>query len=312
MEPPPLGPGPLVVLATVWTDDGCLLRLRRPGRDSALVTAVGLELRYRIGGDGPRHCVGYQSPKRNEGRYVECHNRPRAGERTCVSCAVANAEFAADLHHAHTRNVEEIHGAVRHHLEKANVLYLAAFRDGSVKVGTSTGGRRHTRLAEQGAWRAVEVATVADGYGVRRLEDLVTERLGLPQAVATTRKLRGMTSPRGDDDLDRELAARCAEVHDLLATDEGRAAAPARPTRHWWHSPEADAPWWDRPLRYPTSLDAPGNHHVEIQAVCGRLAVVTRPGRTDRFVADLGALFGREVELGDFEPDQLAVQDSLF
>ena len=205
MTAAPLDPGPLVVLGSSWGDAGCDLRVRRRGQDSFLVPAVGLELNFRVDPGAARHCIGHHAPKRNDGRYVECHNPPRPGEKTCVSCAVADAEFAADLHHAHTRPADQIHESVRQHLQRTNILYLAAFRDGSIKVGTSTGTRRHTRLIEQGAWRAIEVAEVSDGFAVRRLEDLVTERLTLPQAVATTRKLRGMVSPRGDGELDRLL-----------------------------------------------------------------------------------------------------------
>lgn len=304
-------PGPLIVLDTIWTRDGCMLRVRRPGSDSELVPAPGLELNYRADPDGPRHCVGHQSPKRNDGAYVECHNRPQPGEKTCVSCAVADAEFAADLHHAHTRSRDEIHDAVLHHLQRTNILYLAAFRDGSIKVGTSTGTRRATRLIEQGAWRAVEVATVSDGFAVRRLEDLVTERLGLPQSVAATRKLRGMVSPRADDELEGSLTDLLADVHELLASPEGLDAGTAEPIEQWWSFPGADGPQWRGLHRYPARLEA-GHHHVRIEAMCGRLAVLARPGGCDRFVADLGSLYGRELELGDFEPDELLVQDSLF
>lgn len=308
----PLEPGPLVLLGSDWGADGCRLRLRRPDEESELIQAVGLELNYRAVTDGPRHCLGHHSPKRNEGRYLDCHNPPQAGEKTCVSCAVADAEFAADLHHAHTKPIEEIHDSVRQHLQRTNILYLAAFRDGSVKVGTSTGTRRHTRLIEQGAWRAIEVAEVGDGFAVRRLEDLVTERLGLPQAVATTRKLRGMLAPRTDAELDGLLAERAAEVHELLAGVDGRAAADnAKPTDTRWSSAEAGDPRWDRPHPYPLAIDN-GSHHLRIEAMCGRLAAVARPGGEDRFVIDIGRLYGRQIELGAFQPDELAVQDSLF
>lgn len=304
-------PGPLAVLGSQWTEDGCLVRVRRPGETSVLVPVVGLELRYRIDADGPRHCVGHHSPKRNDGRYLECLNQPRPSEKTCVRCAVADAEFAADLHHAHTRSPDEIHQSVLHHLQRTNVLYLAAFRDGSVKVGTSTGGRRHTRLVEQGAWVAVEAAEVVDGFAVRHLEDLVTEALGLPQAIATSRKLKGMTSPRSDHELERTLTDHLGHVHRLMDDEQGREIGGATPTERWWRSPEADQPGWQRPIRYPLALDQ-GSHHVIIGAACGRLVNLARPGGTDHFVDDLGRLYGRELELGAFEPDQLLVQDSLF
>lgn len=313
-EPPTgaLDPGPLVILGSDWGEDGCRLRLRRPGAASSLVPAVGIDLNYRADPAAPRHCLGHHSPKRNDGRYLACDNQPRPGEKTCTSCAVADAEFAADLHHAHTKPVDQIHDSVRQHLQRTNVLYLAAFRDGSVKVGTSTASRRSTRLTEQGAWRAVEVAEVGDGFAVRRLEDLVTERLGLPQAVATTRKLRGMLAPRSDAELDARLTDRAAEVHALLAGDEGQAAAEdATATDVRWASAEATDPAWDRPHPYPLALDT-GQHHIRIEAMCGRLAAVSRPGGSDRFVIDIGRLYGREIEIGTFQSDEVTVQDSLF
>lgn len=313
-EPPtgPLDPGPLVILGSDWGDVGCRLRLRRPGATSALTSAVGLGLNYRADPAAARHCLGHHSPKRNEGRYLECDNPPQPGEKTCVSCAIADAEFAADLHHAHTKPVDQIHESVRQHLQRTNILYLAAFRDGSVKVGTSTATRRGTRLTEQGAWRAVEVAEVGDGFAVRRLEDLVTERLGLPQAVATTRKLRGMLTPRSDVELDAVLARRSADVHELMTSDAGRtAAAGATPIDRHWSSAEATAPVWERPHPYPLALDA-GQHDLTIEAMCGRLAAVSRPDGADRFVIDIGRLYGREIEIGSFQSDEVTVQDSLF
>ena len=308
---PILSDGPLVILSTIWTADGCLLRVRRPGEDSELIAARGLELNYRADPDRPRHCVGHHSPKRNDGAYVECHNRPQPGEKTCVSCAVADAEFASDLHHAHTRSRDQLHDSVVQHLQRSNILYLAAFRDGSIKVGTSTGTRRATRLVEQGAWQAVEAATVADGFAVRRLEDLVTERLGLPQAVAATRKLKGMISPHPDEVLRRSITERLAEVHELLSSPEGLDAGASVATAQWWAFPGHDEPVWQGLHRYPTRPEV-GHHHVRIEAMCGRLAVLARPGGNDHFVADLGALYGRELELGHFTPDELLVQDSLF
>lgn len=308
----PLEPGPLVLLGSDWGEDGCRLRIRRPGAPSTLTAAVGLDLNYRADPATRRHCLGHQSPKRNQGRYLDCDNRPRPGEKTCTSCAIADAEFAADLHHAHTKPVDQIHESVRQHLQRANVLYLAAFRDGSVKVGTSTATRRGTRLTEQGAWRAVEVAEVGDGIAVRRLEDLVTEHLGLPQAVATTRKLRGMLTPRSDDELDAVLTERAVEVHALMASDAGRAAAEdATPTDRRWASAQVTAPAWERTHPYPLALDA-GQHHLTIEAMCGRLAAVSRPDGADRFVIDVGRLYGREIEIGSFRSDEVAVQDSLF
>ena len=313
--------GAVVLLGTIWDDDGCQVRRRAPGRASELVPAIGLELNYRLGADPTRHCLGHHSPKRNQGAYVDCRNPPQPGEKTCVSCAVADAEFAADLHHAHTRHRDLIDRAVVDHLEQRNILYLAAFRDGSVKVGTSTATRTAKRLAEQGAWQAVEVAAVGDGFAVRRLEDLVTEKLGLPQSVAVSRKLRGMASPLDEAALGDRLRPLVADVHGLLrsldrlpggddATGAGDAPDVELCAEHW-RFPAADDDVWVGLHQYPARLDR-GAHHIEVVAMCGRMAVLGRPGSADRFVADLGRLFGVELDLGRYEPDQLAVQDSLF
>ena len=78
-----------------------------------------------------------------------------------------------------------------------------------------------------------------------------------------------------------------------------------------WSFTDGTDPCWDRPHPYPVALDA-GSHHLRIEAMCGRLASVSRPGGRDRFVVDIGRLYGREIELGSFTPDDLLVQDSLF
>ena len=54
------------------------------------------------------------------------------------------------------------------YLSHPHRLYLAAFRDGSIKVGTTRGSSGHTRLIEQGAWLAAYVAEVKMVRGSRR------------------------------------------------------------------------------------------------------------------------------------------------
>ncbi|MGI9595341.1 MAG: DUF2797 domain-containing protein [Acidimicrobiales bacterium] len=315
----------LVILGVVWGDDGCLVRLRvptagdGPAERSQLVPVIGMELNYRVPTTPTRHCLGHSSPRRNNGEYADCFNRPQPNERNCVNCAVADAEFASNLHHAHTRDRGELDKAVVDHLEQTNILYLAAFRDGSVKIGTSTGHRKVKRLTEQGAWRAVEVATVKDGFLVRRLEDLVTEKLGLAQSVAVKRKLSGMANPLGEQMLDQRLDPMVDEVHRLLgstdrlpgADDVATTDGDLELTAERWSFPGSESEVWNGLHLYPARLDG-GTHHLEVLEMCGRMAVLARPGSDDRFVADLGQLFGVELDLGQYQPDQLAVQDSLF
>lgn len=312
--------GSLVLTELVWDGPRCKARVRIDGESAILVDAVGLALNYRLGPEPTRHCIGSRSPKRNDGAYVDCRNRPQPGERVCVSCAVANAEFAADLHHAHTKDRDQIDRVVIEHLRQPNILYLAAFRDGSLKVGTSTAHRAPTRLAEQGAWQAVEVASVNDGFTVRRVEDLVTTKLGLPQSVAMTRKLQGMASPIDEASLTDRLQASADDVHGLLDSLDrlpgGKEEWSVDQRRQWWRFVDfvnggSGSETWAGLHRYPARLDR-GAHHIDVMTMCGRLAVLGRPGSDDRFVADLGRLFGLELEMGEHVPDELVVQDSLF
>lgn len=275
---------------------------------------VGLELNYRVIEGGTRHCVGHHTPSRGDGGYEDCFNAPQQTERTCVSCAVADATFASNLHHAHTRERGELDRAMVDHLEQTNVLYLAAFRNGSIKVGTSTEHRRDKRLTEQGAWQAITVAVVSDGFAVRRLEDLVTDKLGLTQSVAIKRKLNGMVNPMAEDGLTERLTELVDEVHSLISLSAD--ADEAEVTRELWSFPESDHEQWGGLLQYPSRLDA-GTHHLRVVGMCGRMALLVRPtddggDGADRFIADIGQLYGIELDLGDYTPDALAIQDSLF
>ncbi len=310
----------LVILGLVWGDDGCSVRLRVPGGPSELVPMIGTELNYRVEPDGPRHCIGHHSPRKNKGQYVDCLNAPQPNERTCVSCAVADAEFASNLHHAHTRDRDALDRSVVDHLEQSNILYLAAFRDGSVKIGTSTATRKMKRLAEQGAWHAVEVATVTNGFVVRQLEDLITEKLEIPQSVAIKRKLHGMANPLSPDQLAAKIDPLVERVHEVISAADRLPGTPdlaadesdtVELSTDRWEFPDAGSSIWDGLHSYPARLDR-GSHHLEVLQICGRLAVMARPGSADRFVADVGQLYGIQLDLGQYEPDQLAIQDSLF
>ncbi len=313
----------IIVLGSTWTDDGCLLRCRAPGQTSHLVPAVGLTFNFRASVDSPRHCLGHHSVAKRSGRYQDCDRPPQAGERSCVACAVADAELAGDLHHAHRRSRDQIDETVIDHLSQANVLYLAAFRDGSMKVGTSTEPRQTKRLIEQGAWLASVVATTSDGFTVRRIEDLVTAKLDVPQSVSIKRKLRGMANPLGNDRLATRLDNLVAQVHEVLR-DVVNDSTPNERTvtlqNDRWSFPGSDDPIWAKLLAYPARLDR-GNHHIELVEMCGRVAVIRRlngsrsatPGSvSDQFVVDIGQLFGIELDIGPHTPDELAIQRSLF
>ncbi len=212
--------------------------------------------------------------------------------------------------------------AVRDHLSQTNLLYIAGFRDGSIKVGTTTESRTQQRLAEQGAWRARLVARAFDGVAVRQLEDLVTELLGIPQAVSISRKLDGLAVSSENEAAERErelmatIASAAAKVRQVIDhAGDTRFEA----TDIDWQAPSHDHPVWHRVHRYPLALDE-GAHQIEIVDAVGRAIAFRRSGTTeprgsasnDVFVADLGRLFGVELELGEHGSTEIAVQDSLF
>lgn len=304
-----VGPSRRVIIAVSWARDKPTVRLRDDEQpESRLVPIQGLRLNYRVSRSSPRYCLGYRPFRKVAVDYVDCLKTPGAGNRKCAACSVVDATFAANLHHAHKLDRAEIDPAIAEHLRQPNLLYLAAFRDGSVKVGTTTEKRRERRLTEQGAWRAVIVARADDGYLVRDLEDAVTAEIGISQSVSVARKLDGLVSPKPDESLDAALTACAAQVGGLLRS---RGAGGVEPVDAAWSFPGSESPVWRSLHRYPLRLDM-GTHDLEVVAACGRLVAVQRPGSADTFVADLAQLYGVELDLGDYESDELAVQDSLF
>lgn len=291
-----------------WAGGQPSLRVRVNGDVGARIEVGGLELSYDADA-GRRRCVGHRPFRDASVPWVDCDNVPLRGGRTCDSCTAVDATFASQLHHAHTRGAGELDPALQAKLNQQNHLYLAAFRDGSIKVGTSTVGRVETRLHEQGAWLASVAVTASDGYAVRYLEDAVSSELGLAQSVSTPRKLAGHAQPKGSDELDRELGRWTRTLHRFVAElNDSRFTT----TTTQWSNASVASPDWENLHPYTMRLDR-GPHHVELMALCGKVAVVRRPGGHDRFVCDLGQIIGLEVELSvNVEPAEITVQDSLF
>lgn len=298
----------LVVTGLTWLDGSPFLRIRRDDRPSELESLIGLRMRYSTGPHATRHCIGHKPFRDATTTWMDCDNTPLHDGRTCDRCAASDATFASQLHHAHNKGRGELDASVRAHLEQPNNLYLAAFRDGSIKVGTSTAPRLQTRLVEQGAWVAHVAANTTDGFAVRSLEDRVTVELGLPQSVSIVRKLAGLIAPRPNDELRAELQKWAGNVANLIrqSADDRVGSADTQ-----WNSPSIDDSLFDGLHPYPLKVET-GNHDLEFLGASGRVAVVTRPGTGDRFVIDVRRLYGVELTLGNAAPDELAVQDSLF
>ena len=79
-----------------------------------------------------------------------------------------------------------------------------------------------------------------------------------------------------------------------------------------WENPLRGSPAWQGLHHYPHRLDG-GAHDLQFMGACGRAVQAVRPGGDDRFVLDVGQLFGHEITLADdVVADEVTVQDSLF
>ena len=297
-----------IITGLSWATGTPELRIREPGESSTLVDLRGVSLNYSVEPMSERRCLGHKPFRDSSTPWIDCDNRPLHDGRKCDRCAAADATFASQLHHAHTRARGELDQAVLAHLDQPNVLYLATFRGGSIKVGTSTAQRLQQRLDEQGAWRARIVVAASDGFAVRTLEDRVRAEFGLPQLVSMRRKLDGLVTPSPIARIDREIDTWTASVQALLREiNDDRLSA----TSNDWRFSMADDSLFSHLHPYPLKLST-GNHHIELLGASGRAVVLRRPAADDRFVADLRQLYGIVLPLGEHEPDELAVQDSLF
>lgn len=308
------------LLGVVWRESEPYIRVRDDEASvSEVLPAAGVRLNYRIVGEPLRRCIGHvpfrvtahTSPNST---YHDCLRPPQPGSRTCVRCGIVEATFASNLHHAHTRGSAELDPAVMEHLQQPNRLYLAGFRDGSIKVGTSTLSRTQKRLEEQGAWMALLVAETTNGIAVRSLEDLVTEVWSLPQAVNARRKISGLIDPLPDSELDVRLRTAARDVARLMERTPDDRVEPLAvgddPGLAWRH-PMADHPAVANVLAYPLTLTS-GNHDLEVITAIGRALLVRRSSGDDVFAIDPAPLFGLELDMGDYGSDEIAIQDSLF
>ena len=299
-----------VLLGVAWRDHTPHLRTRRIEQDqSELVPVQGWRLSYRVPTGPTVVCVGHVPFRESHTDFHDCNAAPQTGSRRCQRCAIVEATFASNLHHAHTKGSAELDASVREHLAQPNRLYLAAFRDGSIKIGTSTLARADKRLEEQGAWMARFVAETANGRAVRHLEDAVTERVGIAQSVSATRKSRGLSSPVADHGLAAKLQQAVTDVHTMVIdrATSGDVLAMDEPWRH----PMADHPALANVLAYPLAI-ARGSHDLRVLTAIGRHLIVTRSSGDDHFVIDPAPLFGLWLDMGDFGSDEIAIQDSLF
>lgn len=303
-----------VLIELNWSKAEPTVRLRDDDeRTSRHENLIGLELRFRLGEEAKRWCLGHRAFGGNGAVYIDCLKPPKPGSKKCVRCSIHDANFATNIHHAHTKSRDGLDPFVAKHLAKTNLLYLAGFRDGSIKIGTTTAHRKDHRLSEQGAWLAQVVAIAEDGFVVREIEDLITEFAKVPQAVSGRRKLAGLMNPVSDSALGLTIAETAKKVVGLV---DRLADQRLVSTTDGWQFPGRENPAWKEPVEYPLPLSR-GNHHVVVVDACGRMVALQRFRRDgtcddEIFLADLGQLFGYELEMGEYDSDEISVQSSLF
>ncbi len=266
---------------------------------------IGYSLSYQVPTPSERVCVNYgdllQAEKQNR-----CEKIVKSGKK-CDNCIREDNIFASQFHSVHKKDRSSISQKILKRMQKENILYIAGFFDGSTKVGTSASNRIQTRLLEQGAIHAVLMAETPDGITVRLLEDLITEELGIGQAVSIGKKIDGLLKPLMRDALQKELKINSRKVKDCIATSGITDITEITST---WDNEYSAETCWDTIQKYPISLSS-GSHDLKVKSVVGRVAALSHnSGMT--LAADLNELLGITVESGKIAGDEISVQAQLF
>ncbi|WP_394939654.1 DUF2797 domain-containing protein [Psychromicrobium sp. YIM B11713] len=308
----------MLVRGVDWSSGRPFLR----GAEGESSLEPGTTLRFRVL-DGRRHCLGFSrieiSVKNSSGPAAPAPGPTSAQQIPCPQGALAERgyqcgscfsrddfRFMHDFHRSGTAPE-----GLRIYLSQPHWLYIASFANGASKVGTASQLRKAIRLSEQGAVAAQYVAHADDGRIVRILEDSVSEGLGLAQLVRSANKLGSLTEAWSFDAVsraNRELADQVREYLSAITIDGFRVV------QQDWQLPAPSAaflpgPSDSAPQSYPLPLDS-GEHGLPITAVLGSFALLELEGQ--RFVAHLGELKGKLIELGDFSSELPALQNSLF
>jgi hypothetical protein len=288
---------PVLLLANTAT--GQLDHLQLQGRE------VGLKV-----ASPARYCTGrYVFADTHHVEPVPCPRQVQAGTGgQCPACR-ASDEFRF-AHHFHRGS--HAPPALRAYMAQPHWLYIATFAHAVTKVGTAAAPRKESRLDEQGPLYATYLTESPDGSAVRRLEDTLSQELGVAQAGrGAAAKLAALAQPD---------TGRVRQAHDSVAGSA--AAALARlgisPAQEEW-SPPAESLALRSPQRhaqravYPHDLRE-GEHGFHIEACLGtsvlvRLIADTGPAR---YVLDLNALRSYRVILGDYTSPATPAQAALF
>ena len=310
------GPPAQAAATAKEADDGggVVLRLQSPeGEFREIALGRGRRLAFQVAEPGT-FCLGHVTVESARSRsHIPCASAaPAVRGKQCGRCFVLDeSRLMHDFHRG-----ARVTPGLRDYLMQEHWLYVATFAGGATKVGTASGPRKWTRLAEQGAAVARYVAKARDGRVVRILEDLVTAEVGLTQQVRSAAKAEALLQPVPAPELDAINAGAAGGVRALL----GRTAVEGFETveEQWTRPVQADALYAAAALygnkprhAYPHPLDA-GQHGFHIAAMSGANALARLDGTDAAFVANLSQLAARTIVLGDFASEVPAVQEALF
>ncbi|MDP7066335.1 MAG: DUF2797 domain-containing protein [Acidimicrobiales bacterium] len=299
---------PCYLTAINWDGEEPFLQFRVHGDDaSQSVSANELDLRFRVAVDWERQCIGTIDRSKDGSTSVQCDS-PAVSARQCERCQTKDNIAAAQMHQAHRRGRDAIGKAMVAYLTHPHRLYVAIFRDGATKVGTTRGLSGGNRLVEQGAWYARYLAQVDDGFFVRELEDSVTEKLGIGQAIDTRKKFAGHLQPLPNQELEKRLTQLAKETEKFLTKEIG---AKGTLLDDQWSNPRIEDHAWINLVSYPTVINQ-GAHEFAIKSMVGRLAACNKTGFVENFLVDFQPLLAHPLQTGDFEIDEFVMQDSLF
>ena len=210
--------------------------------------------------------------------------------RRCTRCEASDDSKL--LHAAHKGR--EVPTLVSEYLAQQHWLYVAAFADGSVKIGTAAQSRKLERLLEQGASAAEFVGLFPDGASVRRVEESVSRIAGLSQSNSGARKVKGLLQPVPEEEIDRACSNAAALARS--ASDELQRLA----ISETWKAPPSELlrPSAGRSRLPLNSLRVRDTREWDVRATLGRIGLVrdSAPTAIVDYVFDFGSLVGQEID----------------
>lgn len=270
---------PLVVW-TGWRDGEPMLDwLGASGRESI---ALAGPIRWAV---GERRCIGPQV----DGRRQPCTSGVSPTGRQCTVCQQADTFRPCMI--CTGFGCPRLSPAMRERCEGLHHLYLASFGGSVVKVGTASKGRHDARLVEQGPLAAMRIAS-GPGPRIKQMEHLLSSRTPLVEAVRRSRKLTRL-SAGGDLDVARGhvMAAYEAAVALLDASYEDELHEPD------WFTSSASVDVARQRARGRTALPTTQRTLLRGRVVGAVGPIALLDDGPSRFLVDLGALVGRELDI---------------